>query len=74
VDDLLRECTKMQEFNHPNVLTLIGVCLDGGPTPYIVMPFMSSGSLLSYLKENRKTLVVLDLSLDPEDMVSYSCF
>jgi serine/threonine protein kinase len=70
VDDLLRECTKMQEFNHPNVLTLIGVCLDGGPTPYIVMPFMSSGSLLSHLKENRKTLVVPDSTLDPEDIVS----
>jgi serine/threonine protein kinase len=43
----------MEKFNHPNVLTLIGVCLDGGPAPYIVMPFMAKGSLLSYLKEER---------------------
>ena len=58
VDDLLRECTKMQEFNHPNILTLVGVCLDGGPAPYIIMPFMTNGSLLSHLKDNRETLVI----------------
>jgi serine/threonine protein kinase len=61
----------MHEFNHPNVLTLIGVCLDGGPAPYIVMPFMSSGSLLSHLRENRKALLVPDSTLDdPDDIVS----
>ena len=68
VDDLLKECIKMSEFDHPNVLTLIGVCLDGGPTPYIVMPFMENGSLLSYLKKERTHLV-----LEPgttEDVVS----
>jgi serine/threonine protein kinase len=48
----------MSEFDHPNVLTLIGVCLDGGPAPYIIMPFMENGSLLSYLINERDTLVV----------------
>ena len=56
--DMLRECSKMEKFNHPNVLTLKGVCLDGGPAPFIIMPFMSNGSLLDYLKKNRGTLVV----------------
>ncbi len=46
----------MQEFNHPNVLKLRGVCLDGGPAPYIIMPFMSNGSLLSHLKQERERL------------------
>ena len=58
VEDLLKECTKMQEFDHPNILKLIGVCLNGGPAPYIIMPFMTNGSLLSYIKENRDSLVV----------------
>ena len=58
VEDLRKECTKMSEFDHPNVLTLIGVCLDGGPAPYIIMPFMEKGSLLSYLKKNRENLVL----------------
>ena len=48
----------MLEFDHPNVLTLTGVCLDGGPTPFLVMPFMFNGSLLSYLKRERDSLVL----------------
>ena len=56
----------MQEFDHPNVLKLIGVCLDGGPAPYIIMPFMANGSLLSYLKEERGKLVLEDPT---DDMV-----
>ena len=54
---MLRECSKMHTFEHPNVLALHGVCLDGGTSPYIIMPFMANGSLLAYLKGNRKTLV-----------------
>ena len=69
MDDLLKECTKMQEFDHPNVLRLLGVCLDGGPAPYIIMPFMSNGSLLSHLKENRDTLLVSPHALDQDDVV-----
>ena len=57
-EDLRKECAKMSEFDHPNVLTLIGVCLDGGPAPYIIMPFMENGSLLSYLKKERANLVL----------------
>ena len=48
----------MHEFEHKNILTLRGVCLDGGPAPYIVMPFMANGSLLAYLRKNRSTLAV----------------
>ena len=50
----------MQMFDHSNVLTLTGVCLDGGPAPYILMPYMANGSLLSYLKQERKNLVLYD--------------
>ena len=58
VENLLKECARMQTLDHPNVLKLSGVCLDGGPAPYIVMPFMANGSLLNYLQDNRKNLVV----------------
>ena len=57
VTSLLKECVSMSWFDHPNVLNLIGVCLDGGPAPYIVMPFMENGSLLSYLRKEKDTLV-----------------
>ncbi|MCG8626709.1 MAG: protein kinase [Proteobacteria bacterium] len=58
VRDMLKECSKMSKFDHPNILTLRGVCLDGGPAPYIIMPFMANGNLLTYLKDNRKTLII----------------
>ena len=70
VTNLLKECAKMKEFDHPNVLNLKGVCLDGGPVPYIIMPFMTNGSLLSYLKENRESLVIGTSLTDPSDVVS----
>ena len=57
----------MGKFDHPNVLTLRGVCLDGGPAPYIIMPFMANGSLLTYLKDNRKNLVVSSKSEDDQE-------
>ncbi len=58
----------MSTFNHVNVLTLKGVCLDGGPAPYIIMPFMANGSLLAYLKKNRKSLVISSEDTDDEDV------
>ena len=60
----------MSTFNHPNVLKLIGVCVDGGPAPYIIMPFLTNGSLLNYLKENRASVVLDPNTVDPEDTVS----
>jgi serine/threonine protein kinase len=58
VRDMLKECLRMSKFNHLHVLPLKGVCLDGGPAPYIIMPFMANGSLLAYLRKNRKALVL----------------
>lgn len=47
----------MRLFKHAHVLGFIGVCIDAGPAPYIVMPYMSNGSLLQYLKKERQNLV-----------------
>lgn len=59
----------MHELDHPNVLRLSGVCLDGGPAPYIIMPFMANGSLLSYLKEERDNLILDPTSFYEDDVV-----
>ena len=69
MDELLEECVKMHEFDHPNVLRMIGVCLDGGPAPYIIMPYMANGSLLSYLKEERASLILDPDSASPDEAV-----
>ena len=48
----------MKVFKHPNVMSLLGVCLDMGPIPYIVLPFMSRGDLLTYIQQKQSSLVL----------------
>ena len=48
----------MKNFKHRHVMPLIGVCLDSGVG--VVMPFMANGSVLSYLKRERETLLISD--------------
>lgn len=64
----------MQEFDHPNILKLVGVCLDGGPAPYVIMPFMTNGSLLSHVKENRGSFVIDPTSAELGDGVRSSIY
>ena len=45
----------MLSFKHPNVMSLIGLCFDGD-IPLIIMPFMSGGSLLEYVRRKRQHL------------------
>ncbi len=54
----MKEAIRMKSFSHLNVLGLIGVCVDAGEAPYLVMPFMANGSLLSYLKKERANLTI----------------
>ncbi len=70
ISDLLKECARMYKFDHPNVLKLSGVCMDGGPAPYIIMPFMANGSLSDYLKKERENLLLDPESTKPDDTVS----
>ncbi len=56
VQSMVNEITKMQEFHHPHVMPLIGVCLDAGSSVFMVMPYMTNGSLLDYLKKERGNL------------------
>ena len=60
VESMVDEIIKMQEFDHPHVLSLIGVCLDTGPGISMVMPYMTNGSLLEYLKKERSNLEIME--------------
>lgn len=42
--NFLEEATIMKDFEHPNVLSLIGVVADG-PRVFVVLPFMEFGDL-----------------------------
>ena len=59
-DKLMEESIKMKQFDHLNVLNVIGVCVDAGPAPYVIMPFMANGSLQSYLKKERAQFIVTE--------------
>ena len=54
VKKVMDEITKMECLNHPNVMSLLGVCLEEVAIG-IVMPRMAE-SLLDYLRNNRKRL------------------
>ena len=49
----LREATLMREFDHPNVLTLIGVAIQDN-LPLVVLPFMEYGDLKSYVSDQKR--------------------
>ncbi len=80
VKELLSECARMKNFANLHVMSLKGVCLDGGPVPYIVLPYMANGSLAAYLKKERKSLVTMkdsstsDVTNDSEDSCQVSSF
>ncbi len=58
IDNMMQEAIKMKSFSHLNVLGLIGVSIDAGEAPYIVMPYMANGSLLAYLRKERVNLTI----------------
>ena len=66
MEKFLEESLKMFRFKHVHVMGLIGVCLDAGSSPYIIMPYMDNGSLLEYLKRNRDKLIIVDESNEEE--------
>ena len=69
VDDFREECMKLSQLKHPNIMETVGVCLDGGAVPFLVMPFMSNGNLLQHLKTNRKKFV-LPANKPPDELVT----
>ena len=49
---LEKEISTMLSFEHTNVMPLSGVCLDG-EMPLLIMPFMSNGSVLEFVKQHK---------------------
>ena len=51
----MSESAIMLDFDHPNVLKLLGVCFDTEDSlPVIILPLMANGDLKSYLQTKRK--------------------
>ena len=44
----------MKQFDHPNIVGLLGVCFDTPDGyPYLILPFMINGNIRDYLKDKR---------------------
>ena len=69
VDSLVEEGLKMSQFRHANVMCLVGVCLDTGSAPWIIMPFMANGSLSNYLHRERGR-TVLPQGTDEDEVIA----
>lgn len=51
----------MKDFQHENVLNLIGVSFSTDNSPRVIIPFMPNGDLLTYIREERHSPTVRDL-------------
>ncbi|KAF1595458.1 UNVERIFIED_CONTAM: Tyrosine-protein kinase receptor UFO, partial [Eudyptes pachyrhynchus] len=74
LEDFLSEAVCMKEFDHPNVMRLIGVCLqswgaEGLPAPVVILPFMKHGDLHSFLLYSR--LGDSPVALPPRRLVGF---
>ncbi len=71
IENVSAEILKMRNFDHPNVMKLIGVCVvpsdqDIHATgPCMVMPFMAKGSLLDNLRKDADNLITINVD-DPK--------
>ena len=54
VENFLKEGVIMKNFQHPHVLQLLGVVVGPSNEPMVVLPFMSSGDLRTYVKDKKK--------------------
>ena len=64
---LLKEVSIMLSFQHPNVMPLLGLCCDED-IPLLVMPFLSGGSVLGFVKHNKDTLHFVK-GTDPKTLI-----
>ncbi|CAI8046035.1 Tyrosine-protein kinase transforming protein SEA, partial [Geodia barretti] len=59
LERLAREVSTMLSFEHTNVMSLIGVCIDR-EMPLLIMPFMINGSILHYVKRHKEKLLFVN--------------
>lgn len=45
------EALLMQTFQHPNVLTMLGISFNFQRQPLVILPFLAKGDLKSYLRQ-----------------------
>ena len=58
---MLHESILMKDFDHPNVLNVLGAGFSPeSGLPFVVLPFMANGDLKTYLKSKRHKAANVD--------------
>jgi len=60
-EEFMKEGVLTKDFEHVNVLKLIGVCMSQSEPPYLLLPFCEHGDLRTYLRNPKNIVVVADL-------------
>ncbi|XP_070548552.1 proto-oncogene tyrosine-protein kinase receptor Ret-like [Ptychodera flava] len=69
--DIMNESILMRKIsNHPNIVKLLGVCTNQGPT-YIIMEYLFQGSLDTFLQEVRSSSA-RDQSVTERELLSFA--
>ncbi|XP_062427637.1 tyrosine-protein kinase Mer isoform X4 [Rhea pennata] len=67
IEEFLSEAACMKDFDHPNVIKLLGVCIELSsqqvPKPMVILPFMKYGDLHSFLLRSRLEMAPQFVSL-----------
>ena len=66
--DFIHEAKVVNQFNHPNILKLLGVCFDSEPF-YIIFEYMNLGDLNSYLRNNANGVGLSSSNLGIQQLV-----
>lgn len=67
VENFVQEGIIMKNFNHPHVLSLLGLCLGFRKEPMVILPFMANGDLRTFVKDKSRvsfiSLYILNIAL-----------